>query len=126
MEYNFRKFQGKNTRQENRITITKSDQLGLPTQFYNENDIKRFKYAILFWDKENKAIGIHFNNEKEEKSSFSVIHSNNYGANVIIRSFLKANNIDPKKYAGRYNWRKQNLEGVGDIYIIELKETTKG
>jgi len=38
------------------------------------------------------------------------------------RSFLKANNIDPKLYHGRYDWKKEKVEGIGEIFIIELKE----
>ncbi len=40
----------------------------------------------------------------------------------MIRSFLKTHNIDPKIYYGRYEWEKYNLEGVGNIFVIKLKE----
>ncbi|MDD3065943.1 MAG: hypothetical protein PHT24_06785 [Endomicrobiaceae bacterium] len=123
MEYNFKKFEGVNSRMENRITITNSNSVGFPTQFYNDNNIKRFEYVLLFWDAKNKAIGIKFTNEESEKSRFKILHSKiGYGGSITARSFLKANNIDPKLYHGRYDWKKEKVEGIGEIFIIELKE----
>lgn len=124
MAYNFKKFENIRVRLENRITITKSNSIGLPTKFYQDNGIKNFKYSILFWDESNKAIGIHFTNEKN-KNGFSIIHSPKYGGQVVIRSFLKTYNIDPKIYHGRYDYEKYNLEGVGEIFVIKLKEGSK-
>jgi len=125
MAYQFKKFEGKNIRQENRITLTKSNQIGLPTQFYKDNGIKNFKYSTLFWDDGNKAIGIHFTNDREEKSCFSIVHSKKYGGSVVVGSFFKAYNIDPKIYHGRYEWEKHNLEGIGEIFVLRLKEKTE-
>ena len=123
-EYKFTKFEGQHCREENRITITKSsDQIGFPTKFYKDNKINSFKYVVLFWDKENKAIGIHFTNDENEKNRSSIIHSKaGYGGGVIARNFFRANEIDPKLYYGRYNWKNQNIDGVGKLFIFEIKE----
>ena len=48
MEYNFKKFEGVNSRSEDRITITKNNSIGFPTKFYNDNNIKRFEYVCYF------------------------------------------------------------------------------
>jgi len=125
MEYKFKKFEKKNIRQENRISITKSNQIGFPTKFYQDNKINKFKYVVLFWDRENKAIGIHFTNDEKEENRFSIIHSKKYGGSVVVRSFFKSCNINPKIYHGRYEWEKYNLEGVGEIFVIKLKERDK-
>ncbi len=123
MEYNFKKFEGVNSRSEDRITITKNNSIGFPTKFYNDNNIKRFEYVLLFWDIKNKAIGIKFTNEESEKSKFKIIHSKiGYGGSITARSFFRGNNIDPKIYCGRYEWKKEKAEGIGEIFIIELKE----
>lgn len=123
MSYNFQKFEGRNVRLENRITITKSNSIGFPSKFYNDNKIKDFKFVILYWDKDNQAVGIKFTNDESEKNKFSIIHSKvGYGGSVIARSFFKACEINPKLYYGRYDWEKQNLENIGDIYIIIMKE----
>lgn len=125
MDYQFKKFKKKNVRQENRITITKSNQIGFPTKFYQNNGIKNFKYVVLFWDKNNKAIGIHFTNDEKEKNKFSIIHSKKYGGSVVVRSFFREYNIDPKIYHRRYEWEKHNLEGVGKIFVVRIKEKSK-
>lgn len=122
MEYQFKKFEERNVRLEDRVTITRSNQIGFPTKFYQDNGIKNFKYVVLFWDQKNKAIGIHFTNAEEQKSTFSIIHNKKYGGNAAVRSFFRINNIDPKIYYGRYNWKKHKLEEVGSIFVIELKE----
>ncbi len=126
MTYQFKKFEGRNVRQEDRITITKSNSIGFPQKFYQDNDIKNFKYVVLFWDESNKAIGIHFTNDEKEKNSFKIIHSKKgYGGQVVVRSFFRTYSIDPKVYHGRYEWEKYNLEGVGEIFVIKLKERDK-
>ena len=121
--YQFKKFTGRNARFEDRITVTKSNTIGFPSKFYDDNGIKDFKFVIFFWDENKKAIGIQFTNSEEEKDKFSILHSNRgYGANVISRSFFRSNSIDPATYSGRYNWKKHKIEGVGEIYVIELVE----
>jgi hypothetical protein len=122
MVYNFQKFEGRNIRLENRITITKSNSIGFPSKFYNDNKIKDFKYVVLYWDGGNKAVGIKFTNDENEKSKFTIIHSKiGYGGSVVARSFFKLYEIDPKVYHGRYDWEKQNIEGVGEVYAIKIE-----
>ncbi len=124
MEYNFRKFEKKNIRQESRITITKSYSIGLPQKFYDDNGVRNFKYAVLFWDEGNRAIGINFTNEPE-KGCFKVIHNQKYGGQVVARSFFRGNDINTEKYRGRYEWEKYEMEGIGDLFVIKLEERSK-
>ena len=123
MDYNFIKFENLHQRTEDRITVTGNSSIGFPTKFYNDNGIKDFKYVVVFYDKEKNAIGINFTNSEEEKSKFTIIRSNKgYGGQIVARSFFKSNNIDPKKYKGRYIWEKTQIESVGEIFVILLKE----
>lgn len=120
---NFVKFEGRNKRQEDRITITKSEGIGFPTKFYQDNNLKDLKFVVLYWDSESKMIGIQFTNDEAEKSKFSILRSGQgYGGNITARSFFKENNIDVKKYYGRYEWEKTNIEGIGELYTVALKE----
>lgn len=126
MTYNFKKFEGRNLRLESRITITKSNSIGFPQKFYNDNNINNYKYVVLYWDAQNKAVGIHFTNDDNEKSKFSIMRSKvGYGGGVIARSFFKANEINPKEYHGRYEWKKEEIGEIGTVFIIELKEHEK-
>jgi hypothetical protein len=120
MEYKFEKFEKRNSRLETRITITKSNSIGLPTKFSEDNRIKRYKYAVLYFDKNSKAIGIHFTNDEEESNKFSIIKSDKYGASIVALSFFKVNDIDTRKYHGRYNWKTVEIENIRKLYVIEL------
>lgn len=120
MDYSFIKFEGTNVRLESRITITKSKSIGFPTEFSEKNNIKNYKYVVLYFDKNKKAIGIKLTSDELEKNRFSIIKSPKYGASIIAQSFFKANGIDPEKYHGRYEWKKVDVEGVGKIFVIEL------
>lgn len=126
MTYQFKKFEGRNIKQEDRITVTKSNSIGFPKKCYEDNNIKDFKYAVLYYDENQKAIGIQFSNREEEKNKFKIAHSKKqYGGHIIARSFFRTYNIIPEIYRGRYNWEKYNLEGVGELFVIKLKEVDK-
>ena len=121
MEYNFEKFKGRNVRLENRITITKSNSIGFPQKFYKDNKIKDFQFAVLYWDNSNKAIGIYFTNDEDEKNKFSIMHSKiGYGGSITARSFLKTYNIDLEKHHGRYEWDKVKIDEDKEIFVIKL------
>jgi len=124
--YKFVKFEGRNARMEDRITVTKSKSIGFPTKFYKDNNIQNFKYVVLFYDQEKKAIAIKFTNDIVEKNKFAIIKSTQgYGGSVVAQSFFKSLGIDAEKYANRYNWEKTNIEGIGEIYVINLIEKLK-
>lgn len=125
MNYNFKKFEGRNKRQDDRISVTKSNSLGFPTKFYKDNKLESYKSAVLFWDNENKAIGILPTNDVNEKNGFTIIRSQNYGGQIIATSFFKENNIDLNLYHGKYLPEKHTEEGIGDMWVIKLQENKK-
>lgn len=121
--YNFKKFENAHQRLENRITVTKSAAVGFPTKFYTDNHIGEYKFVVLYYDEVQKALGVHFTNDENEKNKFKIIHSKlGYGGNIIARSLFKSLDIDPKLYYGRYEWEKYPLEGVGEVFAIKLTE----
>ena len=120
----FQKFENRHTRVEERITVTNSNSIGLPSRFYHDNNVKDFKYAVLFWDAENKEIGIFFtNDETEKKNGFAIARSKiGYGGSISARSFFRHYKIDPKMYHGRYVWKKVPQDGIGDLFVIALTQ----
>ena len=126
MEYQFKKFEERNTRLETRITVTRSSSIGFPSSFYHENGIKGFKYALLFWTAAKHAIGIHFtNDEVEKKSAFLIAHSKQgYGGSIVVRSFFRHHKIDPGLHYGRYEWEKISDATTGELFVINLKART--
>lgn len=118
----FEKFENRHTRVEERITLTRSNSIGFPSRFYHDNNIKDFKYAVLFWNADTKEIGILFTNEEsEKKNGFAIARSKEgYGGSVVARSFFRHYKIDPNVYYGRYAWTKSTEAGIGDIFVIRL------
>lgn len=121
--YTFSKFTALKQRSVNKISITGSNSFNLPSKFYKDNSLGNYNYAILYYDSNNKAIGIQFTNDETEKSKLKIQKSNRgYGGFISATSFFKTNNIDTKIYKGRYDWKKETVENIGELYIIELKE----
>lgn len=123
--FNFQKFEKTNSRYEDRITVTASNSIGFPTKFYQDNNIADYKSVVLYYDKDQKAIGILFTNSDEEKHKFSILKSKKgYGGSIVATSFFKTYGIDTKLYHRRYKWEKVNQEGIGDIFVIQLQAET--
>jgi len=119
-KYNFHKFNRENILGDTRISLTRASALRFSSGFYKANSLSEYKYVALFFDKENEAIGIQLTN-KPEKGAFKITTEGKNGAgSVSIVSFLKVNKIDPKLYHGRYDWHKETIEGIGEIFIIDL------
>ena len=128
MEYTFQRFTEVGKRFEDRITVTRGRSIGLPTRFYNDNKVSDYKFAVLFYDKERNAIGIHFTNNADEPGRIAITKSKQeYGGHIPATSFFKANRINSKKYAGRYEYKRlgSGESGVSDadaLFVLELKE----
>lgn len=121
--YNFKKFTGVNSRMEDRISITKSSAIGFPMKFYNDNNLASFNYVILFYDAEKKAIAIQFSNDETEKNKFKIVkYGHAYGGGIGAKSFFRGIGIDPALYAGKYEPKKEPLEGIGEVFIITISE----
>lgn len=128
--YNFVKHTQTNKRFEDKITVTRNRAIGFPTQFYKDNGLDGYKSAVLFYDVEKNAIGIKPTNH-DEAGKISINKSKDgYGAHLVATSFFKANRINTKKFAGRYDYKKIPLTDVGveeegSMFIIELTENKK-
>lgn len=125
--FNFIKHTQVGKRFEERITVTRARTIGLPTQFYKDNDVANYKYVVLFYEKDKNMIGIKFTNEKEDGAIAIAKHNNGYGGYVSATSFFKINRINTKKYAGRYEYEKKSLRQLGldedgVLFIIKLQE----
>lgn len=120
--FNFQKFEKTNARYEDRISITGTNSIGFPTKFYQDNNLVNYKYVVLYYDVEQKAIGMQFTNSEEELHKFSILKSNKgYGGSIVATSFFKTYDLDPKLYKGKYLWTKVNQENIGEIFVIQLQ-----
>jgi len=118
----FVKFEETNKRQEDRITVTGNSSFGFPTKFYNDNKIGDYKYVTLFFDEENSDVGFYFHSDESEKHKFSILKSKQgFGGSIVASSFFKSKNLDSKNYRGRYEWRKEKMPEIAEIFVIKLK-----
>jgi hypothetical protein len=126
MEFNFKKFEGRNVRLENKITVTRSYSIGLPSYFYKKNKIDRYRYVVFYFDKKKMTIGLRFTNDEKEENKFSVIRSSKgYGGIIVSKSFFKTYGIIPKNYYGRYEWQKYESDATGELFVIKLEKRDK-
>lgn len=123
MEYKFSKFTALKQRSVDKISITGSNTFNFPSKFYKDNSLDNYKYVILYYDSTSSVIGLQFTNDETEKFKLKIQKSDRgYGGFISATSFFKTNNIDTKVYKGRYNWKKEDIENIGELYIIDLKE----
>ena len=73
---------------------------------------------MLFYDNGNKAIAFKFTNSHEE--GILSVTRDTTGATVSGKSFFNANKLDLKTSSGRYDWKKQTIPDIGEVFIIEL------
>jgi len=121
--YNFTRFEGSGPSKDNRISINKSSEITLPSTFCYENKIYSYMFAVLFWDNEKKAVGLHFTNKKDEKGIYKVKRSSKGGgARISAKSFIAKNKIDLSVYSGRYLWKKIDEPTIGQLFVFELNK----
>lgn len=119
----WQKFQSTNQKFEERISISTNYSFGFPKTFYDRNNLEDYKYLVIFYDPEEKAIGFQFTNNQDEKHKFHIYRSKEkYGVSVTAKSFFNTYNIDPKTFKGKYTGTKTDVDGIGTLYTINLNE----
>lgn len=119
---NWQKIESSGHRLEHRITLTRSGYVGFPAAFYEKNQINSFKYTVLYYAPDERAMGIRFTNESE-KGALKIHHSaQSKGGSIVARNFFKIIDLDYKSFAGRYEWNIESPEGIGQLYVLKLRE----
>lgn len=122
---NLKKFEEYGSKISRKISLNKSYSFGLPPTFYKEQGISNYSHAYLYYDESQKVIGIQFVKIADGEKGVKIAtygKGDDMGATIIARSFFNKYNIDPKKYNGKYDYNKENMEGVGELYLFQLKE----
>lgn len=123
---NLKKFEEYGSKISRRISLNKSYSFGLPPTFYQEQGIANYSHAYLFFDDNQKVVGIQFVKIAGGEKGVKLVtygQGPETGATFIARAFFNKHNIDPKKYYGKYEFTKENVEGVGELYLFQLKES---
>ena len=115
MKYNFIKYTGKHQWGEDKITITSSKCLYFHQISCNKHQLDQFNYVSLFYDKENKIIGLRFEKEKSP-TAYKLTKTNIKGLLITLKSFL--NFYDLTGIVGQFDYKKEFIKGIGELFII--------
>lgn len=71
-----------------KISIRSNSQIGLNCACITEFKLTDYKFAVLYYDKENKAIGIRLTNDKNEEGACKLRAREDSGASIAARSYI--------------------------------------
>jgi len=117
-KFNFVKFNGVYPRGDTKIGINKSGLIRLSAGFCRDTHTLEYNYAVLYYDKKNFTMALKFTKRKEE--GILKVTKDGTGATISAVTFMKANNLSLKSYAGRYDWKKIMISEIGEVFIIDL------
>lgn len=127
MEIKLERYIGRRHGLDNRISITRIGNLGISALFYEEKNVRDFKWAVLYYDSENKIIGIRFTNNQSDPGKLKIVHyKEGKGAAINGKSFFGNYNINTQECNGRYAWKKEIISDIGEIYLIKLDDKEGG
>lgn len=126
VNFNFTESPNTTAKVINTVTLTNNEFLSFPTFFLQQHHIREMGEEIslrLFYDKENKAVAIQFMNGNET-GLYKLNISDKYGATSKVRAFLLNNDLDVKKLAGKYEYKKYSATELGldgaDVFVLNL------
>ena len=113
-------------RSVNKISITASSTFNFHRKFYEDNSLGNFKYVVVYYDKDVMSIGFNFTNNEQEKYKFTIQkNGKGYGGFISATSFFKSNDLDVTICKGRHDWSLQEIEGIGKLFVIKLKNQSQ-
>jgi len=119
MEYKFEEFTqvGRKASHIPMVSITKDGNLNLNKAFM-EAYARNLKYAVLFYDKSSRVIGLKLSNEKKPNSYRVRAYREGKLASVTAIAFLKHHGISYGKFPQPFEavWNDEN-----ELVIIDLK-----
>lgn len=100
-----------------KASIWSRGQLGFNQGAIEKFNLKDYDYAVLFYDREAKKIGVKFTNDNSEEGVVKVVRRPTGGASISAKAFLVHYEIahsETKKYDVEYD--RDN-----DLYVITLR-----
>ncbi|MHB8066814.1 MAG: hypothetical protein ACYDIC_02825 [Desulfobaccales bacterium] len=94
----------------------KGGQIGFNKGAMNRFSFDNFRYAILFFDRENRRLGIKFTNDEKEEGIIK-FNPRKTGAVIAGKAFLEYYNIDYSK-TKTYD---VVFDQENDLYIVNLE-----
>ena len=111
---------------KNIIGIMRSLGFTFSAGFYHRNNVKNYKYVVLFYNPENgRSIGFAFTNSEDVKGKFKLTKSERDTSGSVtcvsfFNNFNLAKNID--EIAGKYEPKETEHPFFDKMYYIKLDE----
>jgi hypothetical protein len=118
------RFVGFGSKNSQKISITKSYSFGIPPALYSEYDLENISFVEIYFDPNEQAIALHFLKEKSD-ACFKLIkygQGDKRGASFVAKSFFTRYKLEPSKISGKYEVTKIQREGIGTLFVFQLKE----
>lgn len=100
------------------ISIWSRGQIGFNSGAIEKYKLNNFNYAVLFFDKNTRAIGVMLTNDKEEPGAMKLVKRKSGGFSFSAQSFLKHYEIDYSKTI-RHDLTYDEKE---NMYTFQLKQ----
>ncbi|MGB2678377.1 MAG: hypothetical protein WAN12_14925 [Candidatus Acidiferrum sp.] len=98
-----------------RASIRSNGQIGFNHGSVKRFDMQKYSFAVLFYDKENRKVGVKLTNDKTEAGASSLITRSGNGT-VSARAFLEYYRLLPKITTQHdIEWDEENKLLVVDI-----------
>jgi len=122
---NFKQFKNTGTKLSNHtFSINKSRSFGINSGFYHKNNIKIYKYAVLFYNDKDRSIAFLFTNDENINGKFKITHSDNKtSGNITAVSFFNSYGLNIKEIVGKYNPKEIVHPEFGKIFYVTINKT---
>lgn len=99
-----------------KVSIRRSGQIGFNQGAVKKFSMEKYRYAVLFFDRINKRIGIKLTNEEEE--GICRLRVRGWGGTVSAKAFLDYYGIDYSRLK-KFDARWDESEGM---IVVDIKE----
>jgi hypothetical protein len=123
-EYNFKEFNATGGRILPSISLGESGGFGISAGFIKKYDFSSLVGAKIFFDATKNVVAFKFLTAPEEGMMKIKMAPNQGGGHISAKAFLIKFDIDSKKFSGKYTPQQKNIPNVGDVFLIELKDST--
>jgi len=93
----FQKFENPKSSFTVKASISPRGSIGLTNGTMIRFNLKNYKHAIMYYDKEESLIGIEFTNNTEDTGIVNLKFSNAGGLAIFVKAFLEYWNVVPKE-----------------------------
>jgi len=101
-----------------RVSIWSRGQIGFNQAAVDEYNLNKYKYVVLYYDKEANRIGLEFNNDGKAEGACKLAFRKRAGVSISAIAFLKTFKID-------YSETKRfdlSLDKESGFHVIDLNK----